>query len=354
MKKILPIIIAAVAAPTVSGQVRWLDPTHDFGAFSEDLGNVTAEFKMVNEGETPVKILDARATCGCTVPEFPKRAVAPGDTLALKVTYNASGRPGKFEKFIYVKTSNAPQEQRTLTVKGVVIGASATIRSRYPVDAGALQLQSDIAGFGEVKRGKTKTVFINLYNRSEKAVEPNIAGLPAYVSAQFTPVAVPPGQQGQLALTVNTLKMDEWGINEGAFTLKAGDDEKEMKYFAIVMEDFDRLTPGQRMNAPAVEVSPAKVDLGEVSADTRHTVDFEIKNVGKSLMQIRRVQSVDPAIVSTTLSSDKVKPGKRVRLSVVFDASRAENDFVNARISLITNDPANPMDVVRVTAEIIK
>lgn len=351
MKRTLITFLALIPV-SLCAQVRWLKPTHNFGAFSEDLGTVTTEFKAVNEGSEPVRIIDARATCGCTIPEFDKGDIAPGDTATLKVTYSAIGRPGKFDKKVYVKTSDNPSEQRTLTISGTVIGASATIRSRYPEDAGKMKLQSSTAGFGEVKRGKLKTVFINAYNQSADTLAPSLEGLPKYVDGQVTPAVIPPGEQASIALTVNSLKVPEYGINDADFLFRT-DSEAEpfkMNLFAIIAEDFDALTPGQRMNAPVCNVEPAKLDLGQISSP--QTVKFTVGNSGKSPLLIRRVQAVDPAITSAQISSTKIKAGGKATLTVTIDPAKAESDFINARISLITNDPDNSFAVVRLTAEL--
>lgn len=346
------ITFLALLPITLSAQVRWIQPTHNFGAFSEDLGSVTTEFKAVNEGSEPIRVLDARATCGCTSPEFDKGDIAPGDTLTLRVTYSAIGRPGKFEKRVYVKTSDNPTVQRTLTITGTVIGASATIHSRYPEDAGKVKLQGTTAGFGEVKRGKLKSAFINAYNQSEDTVAPILEGLPQYVTAQITPAKIAPGEQASISLTLNSLKVPEWGINDAEFTFRADSESepKQMNLFTVIVEDFDALTPGQRMNAPVCSVEPGKVDLGQISAP--QTVKFTIKNAGKSPLMIRRVQAVDPAISSAEISSTKIKGGGKATLTVTIDPAKAESDFINARISLITNDPDNSFAVVRITAEL--
>lgn len=342
-----------LAAPVlVSAQARWITQKHDFGAFNEDLATVDAVFQLVNESDKPIRIIDARATCGCTVPEYSKTDIAPGDTASLKVTYAATGRPGKFEKNVYVKTSDAPSVQQTLTVSGVVIGASATIRSRFPADAGKIKLQSASAGFGEVKRGKFKTVFISMYNQSPDSLSPVIEGLPDYITPQITPPVVAPGQQAQIALTLNSLKVPEWGITNSDFTFRAAPDEAPMKmdFFTIIVEDFSKLTPGQLQNAPECSVSPLKVDLEEISAPK--TVEFIVTNSGKSPLIVRRLQIVDPAITAAKISSEKIKPGKNAKITVTIDPAKAESDFLNARISLITNDPNNPLTVARVTAEL--
>lgn len=336
----------------LSAQVHWLTQTHDFGAFNEDLGSVEAKFQFVNETNRPIRILEAQATCGCTVPYFTKENIAPGDTATLTVTYLANGRPGKFDKNVYVKTSDAPSVRQTLTIKGTVIGASATIRSRYPVDGGKIKLQTSTAGFGEVKRGKFKTVFITMYNQSPDSMKPELGDLPAYVQAQITPEVIAPGQQGQIALTLNSQQVPDWGITNADFTFRAGKGEEPMKMdlFTIIVEDFDRLTPGQRMNAPECTVTPAKIDLGEISE--AQTVEFTVTNQGKSPLVIRRLQVVDPVVTSAKISSDKIKPGKKATIKATIDPAKAENDFINARLSLITNDPNEPLNVVRITAEI--
>lgn len=343
----LPLLLCA--------EPHWLNQHHDFGAFSEDLGAVDAEFKFVNDSDKPIRILDARATCGCTIPAFSKGDIAPGDTATLTVTYQATGRPGKFDKNVYVKTSNEPTVQRTLKVSGVVIGASATIKSRFPADGGKMKLQSSSAAFGEVKQGKLKTVYINMYNQSADTLHPLFEGLPDYVGAIISPAAVPPGQQAQAALTLNSLEANQWGILDADFSFKADKDEpaKPMSLFTIIMEDFDRLTPGQRMNAPICTAEPTRQDLGQVSrGDAPYTLEFKISNQGKSPLIIRRLQSVDPSITECTISRDKIKPGKDATVNLTFDPAKAESDFVNARISLITNDPENSLCVIRVTAEL--
>lgn len=352
MNRLLTLLALFGTPLLLSAQARWISQSHDFGAFNEDLGAVEAKFKVVNEANRPIRILEAQATCGCTVPDFTKENIAPGDTAELTVTYLANGRPGKFSKNIYVKTSDAPSVRQTLTISGTVIGASATIRSRYPVDGGKIKLQTSTAGFGEVKRGKFKTVFISLYNQSPDSLSPEINNLPGYVQSQITPEIIAPGQQGQIALTLNSHEVPDWGITNADFVFRAdkGEEPVKMDLFTIIVEDFSRMTPGQMQNAPACIVNPLKIDLCEISEPK--TVEFTVTNDGKSPLIVRRLQVVDPVVTSAKISSEKIKPGKKATITATIDPANAENDFINARLSLITNDPNEPLNVVRITAEI--
>ncbi len=337
----------------VAEPVKWLRTAHDFGAFSEDIGAVDAVFEFVNTTSSPVRIIDARATCGCTVPQYTKDEIAPGDTAAITATYLASGRPGKFSKNIYVRTSAEPSVQQTLTVSGTVIGASSTLASRYPVVAGPLRLKSSTAAFGEVLRNKMKTLYIEAYNMSTDTVRPQLSGLPDFITGQVIPAEVAPGEQTQIVLTLQTASGPEWGVNADKFVLKtAPDSETELDYFTIVTEDFSTLTPGQRINAPVATLTPERVNLGEVSDMKPVELTFELKNSGKLPLEIRRVQTADPVLSDVKVSTNKVKPGKTANITLTFSPSNATSDFVAARLTVICNDPENPLLTSRITAEI--
>jgi len=358
MKRILSsFTISLIAAFAANAELRWLRTEHDFGAFSEDLASVDAVFHFINAGDKPVRILDARATCGCTRPDVTKGAIEPGDTAYVKVTYLATGRPGRFSKNVYVKTSDDPHRPKTLTINGVVIGSNATLATRYPISAGKLKLQTTSVAFGEVKRGQLKSIFIDGYNQSTDTLRPEITGLPPYIDYSVRPAVVPPGEQTLFAFTLQTLKAPDWGITGESFKLipDAGQDSVDMDFFTIITEDFDKLTPGQRVNAPIAGLEPMRVDIGEISADAQpRELEFIISNSGKLPLIIRRVQVVDPSLSRVKLHSEKIKPGKSARLTMLFSPADAETDFVNAHVSLITNDPSNSLLVGRVTAEIIR
>lgn len=67
---------------------------------------LTTEFKFKNTGDSPVTITSVHSGCGCTVPEAPKDAVAPGAGGVIPVIYSADGRQGRQTQHIQVKTSD--------------------------------------------------------------------------------------------------------------------------------------------------------------------------------------------------------------------------------------------------------
>ena len=94
--------------------------THDFGKFSESSPKVTCVFNFTNVGTLPLVINQAIASCGCTVPEYPKTPIKPGEKGQIKVTYNGAGKfPGHFKKSITVRTNGAIEMTR-LYVEGTM------------------------------------------------------------------------------------------------------------------------------------------------------------------------------------------------------------------------------------------
>lgn len=94
---------------------------HNFGSFKESDGPVTCVFKFTNTGKGLLVIHQAIATCGCTVPIYPKEPIRPGESGEIKVTYNGKGkRAGEFEKSVTIRANTKTQIYR-LKVKGSMI-----------------------------------------------------------------------------------------------------------------------------------------------------------------------------------------------------------------------------------------
>ena len=76
------------------------------------------EFKFKNIGNEPLIITDAKGSCGCTTPEWPKEPIAPGASSSIKVHYDTK-RTGAFEKTVTL-TSNAVESAKVIRIKGIV------------------------------------------------------------------------------------------------------------------------------------------------------------------------------------------------------------------------------------------
>ena len=100
-----------------TAKVKWNETTHDFGKVVQNIP-ATATFEFTNNGESPVVITAAKASCGCTVPRYTKEPVKPGETATVTVTYN-SRKVGNFSKSVRVSFDGS-QNVQVLIVKGNV------------------------------------------------------------------------------------------------------------------------------------------------------------------------------------------------------------------------------------------
>ena len=105
-------------APTSLAEMTFDTEIHDFGTI-EYAGNGTYEFKFKNTGKEPLIISDAKGSCGCTVPTYPKNIpIKPGEVQVIKVTYDTK-RAGNFTKTVTIH-SNAKTPEKVITIKGKV------------------------------------------------------------------------------------------------------------------------------------------------------------------------------------------------------------------------------------------
>ena len=114
------------AQPTVSPQamqnaIMTFDKTvHDFGTIPEMGGNVQTTFKFTNTGGSPLLIVDARGSCGCTVPKYPKNTpIAPGKSEVIKVRFDSSGKPNLQQKTVTI-SANTSSGREMLRIKAMV------------------------------------------------------------------------------------------------------------------------------------------------------------------------------------------------------------------------------------------
>ena len=95
------------------------DITHDFGTIKSG-ESVTYEFKFKNSGDKDLIISQAKGSCGCTQPEYPKDPVPPGEEGVIKVTFNSTGISGQISKNVTLIANTSPST-KVLTITGEVI-----------------------------------------------------------------------------------------------------------------------------------------------------------------------------------------------------------------------------------------
>lgn len=100
---------------------KWENTEHDFGEI-QHLDPVVYEFEFTNKGQAPLVISEVEGSCGCTVAEYTKDPVMPGNKGKVKATFDAAAI-GKFRKSIKV-VANVEGGPEYLYIKGTVVEQS--------------------------------------------------------------------------------------------------------------------------------------------------------------------------------------------------------------------------------------
>lgn len=97
---------------------EFAESEYDFGTINEgDIVNHVFSFK--NVGEAPLVIKNATASCGCTIPSWPKEPIAPGDEGEIHVKFNSKGKSNQQTKTISITANTNPTVNR-LKIHGMV------------------------------------------------------------------------------------------------------------------------------------------------------------------------------------------------------------------------------------------
>ena len=90
----------------------------DYGVIEQN-GEPLRVLKFTNTGDEPLVIKNCKGSCGCTVPEWAKEPIMPGEESEIKIRY-ATNRLGKFSKTVTI-TTNEGDVPHVITVKGEVL-----------------------------------------------------------------------------------------------------------------------------------------------------------------------------------------------------------------------------------------
>ncbi len=100
-------------------EVTFETEDHDFGTITQG-DKVVYNFKFKNTGKADYVIKEAKGSCGCTVPEYPKDPISPGDEGNIKVSFNSAGKMGETEKTVTL-SCNIKEGIKVLHIKSNIV-----------------------------------------------------------------------------------------------------------------------------------------------------------------------------------------------------------------------------------------
>lgn len=96
---------------------------HDYGDIEKG-GDPYCEFTITNKGNEPLIITNAKGSCGCTVPEWSKEPILPGESSIMKVKYDTK-RVGPINKSVTISSNAVNEPTKVIRIKGMVLGTEA-------------------------------------------------------------------------------------------------------------------------------------------------------------------------------------------------------------------------------------
>ena len=116
MKKLLfttLMLIAGINMVFAQAKIQFDKSEYNFGSFPETSPVQKCTFTFTNSGDKQLVINQAIASCGCTVPSYPKAPIKPGQKGTIEVTYNGKTKfTGHFKKAITIYTNGVPETTR--------------------------------------------------------------------------------------------------------------------------------------------------------------------------------------------------------------------------------------------------
>lgn len=331
-------VIDAQKKPSILFESR----VYDFGQIKEEDGRKTARFAFKNIGNDTLKILNVRASCGCTTSDYTRTPVLPGQSGYVDVAYNPLGRPGNFNKIVTVITNDPDNPNVVLTIKGSVIPKPKTKADNYPQVLGNLRFKSNHITFNDIKDTEIKTDTIYVYNPSDRKITIYSENLPSFLKIHIPAggITIAPDQELKIPISYDAKARNDYGYVFDNFRLKTDDIDqpvKQMYVSANIIQDFSWMTEKDKTNAPKIVFEKTEVVFDTIKMGESVIVEFPFRNEGKNDLKILKVKS---SCGCTAVAPEKniLKKGEKSSIKVTFNTAGRQGNQQKS-VTVITNDP---------------
>jgi uncharacterized protein (DUF58 family) len=107
---------AQVAGPVIT----FTESSVNFGDLTQG-DKVSHTFQLKNTGTAPLIISNVAATCGCTVPSWPKDPIAPGQSAEIQVSFNSAGKVGAQNSVVRIYSNASEPIEKVSLISNVIV-----------------------------------------------------------------------------------------------------------------------------------------------------------------------------------------------------------------------------------------
>jgi len=200
---------------------------HDFGNINQG-DVVNHSFVIANNGGDLLKIIDVKASCGCTAANPDKKELQPGESTNIAVSFNSKGRKGPQTKTITVSTNDPEKPQVTLTIKCNII-EDEVIENKTGATIFLPETQHD---FGKVPEGKKVEYTFKIENKgTESLIIKDVKTSCGCTAAVVNNSTIKPGEVGSIKVDFDTKSRQ--GKNSKSITIVSNDTKEPNKVITI-------------------------------------------------------------------------------------------------------------------------
>lgn len=342
-----------LAAQAKSQDIVFEKTIHDFGKLNDGDAPVSCSFRFTNKSAKPIVIYNVISSCGCTTPSWTKKPVPPEGSGEIKVTFLNDQGPYPFDKSLTVYTS-VSRKPVILRIRGIVYPKGKSLSESYPVAIGPLGVQ-DSGGYdlGQIEQGRKKSSSGTIANTSNHKVNVVFTNKTPGLSISVTPNPIPSRSIGILDFSVNTAEKSFWGNTQYTSDLLCNGIKAKKKIIVncLVIDNFSNYTASQMKNAPLILEEHSTDEIGTIKKGTIINSRFEMQNIGRSILVIRKAEVSEQAV---QLSYPRnIKPGAKFYVDAKINTAAMNCGEKVFTILLITNSPDRPLVNMFITCELI-
>ena len=354
IRYILPLLVVLFDMAVVTAQqlspLRFDTLQHDFGTISESGGEVSCSFRCRNITDTPIVIVSASTSCGCTKAEFSRKPIMPDSVAEIKVRFNPLNYPGTFARKVMITTDKGVVAERLL-VRGQVTPRELTIEEIYPLNMGlGVRAAANSHSFGYVEHGKPIQSVFEIRNTSSRTVSLQIEN-PHSELEFYYPTMLAPNESATLNFECH-LAENSQVYGTLAYKVNLLIDSKQAKYpFIINGIAIDLREEIADNSAPRIAVSEKFIKFGAVnSAKGSLRSSVVLTNSGEKPLMVRRLESSSGKLKARLVGSDTIGAGESREVVVEMNPSQLGYGAVVDKLLIISTDPKSPVVTLRVSA----
>lgn len=334
------------------GSIQFIEDKFNFGEVKEEGGPVSHVFTFKNNGKGPLRIVNVLTSCGCTTSDWTQTAVNPGESGYVKATFDPKNRPGRFSRILTIITNGIP-ESAVITLEGQVGSANREMLRMFPHEIGKMRFTAKEFNV-TVKEDKIDSVWLGVYNPTTKNMFVRTAVSPLPMKVDLQNMLLGPESGDNILMLYNGALAKQLGPRRDTVYFVTSDDTLPNKYVVLnvnVVQNFDKLTSAQRLNAPVIDIPNKQAKIGELYLGETGTATVEVVNKGKSDLVIRRLMGSD-ASVTAKVANTVIKKGAKAKITISFN-SKGTHGAIDKSLTVISNDPSNTNTVIKVSAKVV-